>query len=133
MCWIYRLELLGVAISNLVMAAIQLAIIIWYVQTRPDVYPYFGPIVLKDAISAKEFMKLAVPSAIMQYFDSWIFSVSILIASYFSVVDNASQTILKSIAAFFFLIGASFSGATTALVGAAVGKGKIERARNYVA
>lgn len=68
---------------------------------------------------------------LMHYLDNWVLNVSTPIASYFGVVNNASQTILMNVYRIFFFLSASFSYSVSALVGQSIGKGKINKAKHF--
>jgi len=38
----------------------------------------------------KEYMKLGIPSAMMTYFDFWIYTVLLFVSSFLGVVSNAA-------------------------------------------
>lgn len=83
--------------------------------------------------SVREYVRLGVPSALMTYFDFWIYTVLLLLASYLGVVANAAQVILFNVASAVYAVGLGFGQATCTLVGNNVAQGKIVKAKKYIA
>lgn len=69
----------------------------------------------------------------MTYFDFWIFTILMLLSTYLGVVSNASMVILYNIGSAVYAVGLGFGQAVCTLVGNNVGRGRILKAKGYVA
>ena len=87
----------------------------------------------KLKISIREYMRLGVPSAMMTYFDYWIYTILLFLSTYMGSVSAAAQVILFNVTSAVYAVGLGFGQATCTLVGNNVGKGKIVNAKRYIA
>lgn len=58
--------------------------------------------------SIREYLRLGLPSALMTYFDFWIYTILLFLSSYLGAVSNAAQVILFNIASAVYAVGLGF-------------------------
>jgi MATE family multidrug resistance protein len=81
----------------------------------------------------KIYVKLGIPSALMTYFDFWIYTILLFISSKMGATSNAAQVILFNITSAVYAIGLGFGQSVCTKVGNNVGKSKPDKAKYYVA
>jgi Na+-driven multidrug efflux pump len=133
--WIPR-SLFGIALATNVaffLNFIALHIYITYYTKQPYKFqPWKNLTAKKIKRSVKEYVRLGVPSALMTYFDYWIYTVLLFLSSELGVVANAAQVILFNITSSVYAMGLGFGQATCTLVGNNLSKGKFAKAKSYI-
>ena len=105
-----------------------------FVTRQPYRFSLFGERSITALLaSVREYLRLGLPSALMTYFDFWIFTILLFLASYLGVVSNAAQVILFNIACATYAVGLGFGQAVCTLVGNNIGRGQVLKAKAYVA
>lgn len=133
----YGGTLYGIALATNISFFLNFAVLhvyITYITRQPYKFnPVKGLSVKRLKRSVREYLRLGFPSALMTYFDFWIYTVLLLLSSYLGFYNNAAQVILFNIASAVYAVGLGFGQAICTLVGNNVGKGKINNAKRYIA
>jgi Na+-driven multidrug efflux pump len=59
-------------------------------------------------VKFKQYFKLGIPSALMTYFDFWIYTILLFVSTKMGVTSNAAQVILFNITSAVYAVGLGF-------------------------
>lgn len=78
-----------------------------------------------------DYLRMGIPSMMIQCLESWIFSIQTFLTSFISVEAMAAQSIMQNQNLTFFMITLGLSYTSSVLIGREIGAQKIEKARAY--
>jgi len=118
--WIFpRLELVGAAYGTLFSRFAMMFFIIWILNTKKNLIPYFTVIKIgeiKKSIFSK-IINLGFPTAMQMLFEVGVFTAAIWLAGTLGTVDQAANQIALNLSSMTFMIAVGLGVAATIRVG----------------
>ncbi len=118
--WIFpRLELVGAAYGTLISRFVMMGFLIWILNSRPRLRPYFNWIPRKEIqrIQFSKIISLGFPTAMQMLFEVGVFTAAIWLAGTMGTIDQAANQIALNLSSMTFMIAVGLGVAATIRVG----------------
>ncbi|XP_061596608.1 multidrug and toxin extrusion protein 1 [Cololabis saira] len=125
---VLELGVMGSAIANSLSQIMLCLLLFGYIRWRKLHLQTWGGWSTDSLQEWGSFMKLAVPSALMVFFEWWIWEIGGFLAGVLGETDLAAQHVLLEVGAITFMFPLGVHAATCVRVGNALGAGNTERA-----